>query len=552
MSEFVALHEPCPCGKSSNAYCIREDGSGWCFSCSTNHRSSEAAVEHTEKKPKKKGKGAPLLMGPSKELVKRGIKRDTCEKYGYRTVEDEHGETVQVADYCDEHGTVVAQKVRNGAKEFHIRGDAKQMRLFGQHLWKTGGKRVIVTVGEIDALTVAQALVTWPVVSLPNGASNARKALEQSLEWLNSHDEVVLWFDNDEAGRKAVESVIDLFPPGKLRSVTTPGAKDASDLAQEGKWKEIVSASWEAKEVRPDGVINGAELWDVVQRDVPVGTPFPWPSLNGVLRGMQAGQVILFTAGSGQGKSALVREIAFNLAVQQKQRVGYIALEESVTRTARGFMALHLDKPIHLPGVTCSPEDLKAAFDATLGTGRFYLLDHFGSLDSDVLLSRMRFLVKGNGVRYIILDHVSIVISGSDEMDDERRSIDKLMTKLRQFSEETGAVLLLVSHLRRPAGDRGHEQGAETSLSQLRGSHSLAQLSDVVIGAERNGQHDDPDMRDVSVLRVLKNRTTGETGPTTALRYSKVTGRLREIPFNIGEDGEVVVETEAERVSDAF
>jgi twinkle protein len=551
MSEFVALHEPCPCGKSSNAYCIREDGSGWCFSCSTNHKSSEAAVEHTEKKPKKKGKGAPLLMGPSKELVKRGIKRDTCEKYGYRTVEDEHGETVQVADYCDEHGTVVAQKVRNGAKEFHIRGDAKQMRLFGQHLYRTGGKRVIVTEGEIDALTVAQALVTWPVVSLPNGASNARKALEQNLEWLNSYDEVVLWFDADDAGRKAVESVIDLFPPGKLRSVTTPGAKDASDLAQEGKWKEIVSATYEAKDVRPDGVVNGADLWDLVSRNTPVGTPYPWASLDGVLRGLQAGQLVTFTAGSGIGKSAIVREIAYDLAITQGQKVGYVALEESVGRTARGFMGQWLQRPIHIPGVAATEAELRAAFDATLGTGRFFLFEHFGSLDSDVLLNRLRFLNKANGVRFLVLDHLSIMISGLD-IDDERKNIDKTMTNLRSFTESTGATLLLVSHLRRPSGDRGHEQGAETTLAQLRGSHAIAQLSDVVIGAERNQQHDDSDMRDVTLLRVLKNRVSGETGPTTALRYSRDTGRLTEIPFAHGEDGELTVETEVERVGDAF
>jgi twinkle protein len=112
--------------------------------------------------------------------------------------------------------------------------------------------------------------------------------------------------------------------------------------------------------------------------------------------------------------------------------------------------------------------------------------------------------------------------------------------------------LMLVSHLRRPQGDRGHEQGAETTLAQLRGSHAIAQLSDVVVGAERNQQHDDPGMRDVTLLRVLKNRVTGETGPTTALRYSRDTGRLTEIPFSYGEDGELVVQSGAESVVDAY
>ena len=133
----------------------------------------------------------------------------------------------------------------------------------------------------------------------------------------------------------------------------------------------------------------------------------------------------------------------------------------------------------------------------------------------------------------IILDHLSILVSGQEDNGDERKSIDILMTKLRSIVEETNIGLLLVSHLRRPAGDRGHEDGREVSLSHLRGSASIAHLSDSVIALERNQQAEDPTEANTTILRVLKNRYTGDTGIACRLHYDKETGRMTEInnPF---------------------
>jgi twinkle protein len=101
------------------------------------------------------------------------------------------------------------------------------------------------------------------------------------------------------------------------------------------------------------------------------------------------------------------------------------------------------------------------------------------------------------------------------------------MTKLRMMVQETNIALFAVSHLKRPDG-KGHEEGAATSLAQLRGSGSIAQLSDIVIGAERNGQADEENERNTTRIRVLKNRYSGLTGPACSLLYTKDTGRMLE------------------------
>ena len=204
--------------------------------------------------------------------------------------------------------------------------------------------------------------------------------------------------------------------------------------------------------------------------------------------------------------------------------MGYVALEENIRRTARRFVGMELNYPVHIDRGPFTDEQISTAFEATLGTGRLFLYDHFGSLDPTVLLNRIRHLVTGCGCNWIVFDHLSILVSGLDQ-GDERKAIDQTMTKLRSFVEETGCGMLLVSHLRRPVGDKGHENGAQTSLSQLRGSHSISQLSDICIGLERDQQAED---NSGTTVRVLKNRFTGWCGVAGTVNYNEKTGRMLE------------------------
>ena len=205
-------------------------------------------------------------------------------------------------------------------------------------------------------------------------------------------------------------------------------------------------------------------------------------------------------------------------------RVGYIALEESIQRTLQGIIGVEVSRPLHFEDNLAEDEELKAAFDRLLGTGRLFLYDHFGSIDPERLVEQIQYLATAEGVDVVILDHLTIVVSGIADLD-ERRALDVTCTKLRQVVESSGVGLIIVSHLKRPEG-KGHEEGAQVTLGSLRGSHSIAQLSDIVVAAERN-QQGDPAERSELQLRVLKNRFSGTTGPVDKLLYDQGTGRLK-------------------------
>lgn len=516
-SEFID-HEPCPACGSSDALARWDDGHAKCFSQGCGYSEPPFHQRRKQNKPHHK-----LITGEVQALGKRHVTLVTCEKWDYRIGRFEN-QKVHIANYRNQKGDIVAQKIRFADKSFKFLGNPKAVSLYGQWLWRDSGKMVIVTEGEIDALSVSQLQNhKWPVVSVPNGAQGAKKAIQRNLDWLEQFETVVFMFDNDRQGREAAAECALLLSPGKAKIASLP-LKDANDMLVAGRGRELLDAIWEAKTFRPDGIIQGSELWELINRnEADESIPYPWLGLSEKTHGLRKGELVTFTAGSGIGKSLTCREIAYHL-LQQNQTIGYIALEENVRRSALGLMGLHLSKPLHLNREAVSDEDLRLAFEKTLGTGRVFFYDHFGSINSENLLRRIRFMARGFNCDWIILDHLSIVVSGIGD-GDERRMIDNTMTALRSLVEELGIGLILVSHLKRPEG-KGHEEGAPTSLSQLRGSGAIAQLSDLVIGLERNQQ--DEHNANLTLVRVLKNRFSGETGVACHLRYDPDTGRLNE------------------------
>jgi twinkle protein len=254
---------------------------------------------------------------------------------------------------------------------------------------------------------------------------------------------------------------------------------------------------------------------------------YPFEGLNKLTYGIRKAELVTVTAGSGLGKSQFLREIIWNMIETTESRIGLMFLEETNAKTGLSIMSLAANKPLHLPDTKATQQEKDEAFEATLGTDRLFLFDHFGSSDVDNIVNRVRYFAKVVGCEYVFVDHISIIVSAQSN-GDERKALDEIMTKLRMLVQETGISLIIVSHLKRPE-NKGHEEGAATSLAQLRGSGSIAQLSDMVVGLERNGQAEDMRERNTTRVRVLKNRFSGTTGPACQLLYHHETGRMTEI-----------------------
>lgn len=193
------------------------------------------------------------------DIAPRGINKDTCVKYGYQ-IGELNGKPCHVANYRNLDGTQVAQKYRFADKSFHCNGSPNYF--FGQNLWPNGGKKLVITEGEIDCLTVSQLQGNkWPVVSLPSGAQSAKTIFKKQLEWLSSWQEVVVMFDEDKAGREAAESVAHILPAGTCK-IARLSMKDPNEMLLANKGEEVIQAFWNAKVWRPDDIVDGTELYD--------------------------------------------------------------------------------------------------------------------------------------------------------------------------------------------------------------------------------------------------------------------------------------------------
>ena len=535
----------CPDCSSSDAYTTYHvDGHSYCFSCETfTPYSGEYKEMETQKVVEIINNSSSTLKssGIIDAISERRIAKETARVYNTQIKKTGSMTTHHIYQYFDNNNVHVANKIREvQSKKFWSEGNLAGSGLFGQNIFGKAGKYITVCEGEIDAMSAYELLGSkWPVVSIKNGAASAFQNCRDSFEYLNKFEKVVLCFDNDKPGKEASLKVAELFEPNKCL-IMNMELKDANEYLKTNQREKFNSTWWNSKTFTPAGIVNLAELGETLYDEKFCETVlYPWSDLNDKTYGIRTGELVTFTSGAGMGKSSIIRELMHHIMKNTKDNIGVLAMEENIRNTAFNIMSVEANERLYIKEIRdrFDRKQLQEWQDKTIGSGRYFAFDHFGSLSNDEILSRIRFMAKALDCKWIVLDHLSILVSGQEDTD-ERKSIDILMTKLRALVEGTNIGLLLVSHLRRPSGDRGHEDGKEVSLSHLRGSASIAHLSDSVIALERNQQADDPVEANTTTLRILKNRYTGETGISSRLHYNKESGRMTEInnPFMENEE----------------
>lgn len=511
-------HLPCPKCSSSDAYSIDPKTLwGKCFSCGYNQPPDEVATRTD--KPAKSGKNPPTeLTNVYRPFASRGLKEETIRRY---RVDIPGGQANYEAKYpLFKDGQHVANKVRLPDKKFLFEGVPQDTNLFGQHCFEpASAKAVTVTEGQDDAMAVYQMMGSkYPCVSV-HSASTAKKDILNAFEYLNSFESIFLCFDNDEAGKKAVREVTELgFPLGKLRVMTPRGYKDANEYLLAGKGEAFSREWWQSPTFKPDGLRLGSEMWeDIINRKESFTTLYPFDGLNEKTFGIRLSELVIVTADTGVGKTSIIKHIEHKLltdkeVVENNYGVGFLHLEEPNGDTALGLLSVHNSTPYHLPNVERPDAELRKAFDDLLNNNRSILWDHFGSNSVDAVLGKVRHMV-ALGCKYIVLDHLSIVVS--DQSGDERKQLDEIATKLKTLTMELDIAVIAIIHTNR--------QG------QIRGTAGVEQLANIVIRLERDKTDADEWRRNITKVTVEKNRFCGYTGPASYLWYNKDTARLTEI-----------------------
>jgi replicative DNA helicase len=242
-----------------------------------------------------------------------------------------------------------------------------------------------------------------------------------------------------------------------------------------------------------------------------------FPKLMDKLHGFRLRELVLLTSPSGVGKST-VCSIFASAFMEAGEKLGMIYLEETNKETMQRLIAAKL-KVNYLefknnPLQVTTKEKIQAAYDEIVNNDQLVMLGHFGSLPVSELMAKIKHMHLVEGCNFIILDHLSLVISGS-AVKDERKELDMVMTELAAFCAANDVCIIAVSHINRSAaeqfkapklkdGEEPKPYWVQVSKEMMRGSAALEQLSFVIIGLE---PEINPDRSRGRVrLTVLKNR----------------------------------------------
>jgi twinkle protein len=520
-SSFIRK-EPCPACGSRDNLARYSDGHAFCFGCD-HYEPGDGSPSPSQHRRKITMEDA--LTGTFVPLKARAITEETCRKFGYMVGTNRAGKAVQIAPYYDADGNLVGQKTRTADKEFKFLGSSKDAILFGQHLWPSSGRRVVVTEGEIDCMAVSQAQGNkWPVVSIPNGAQGAKKSLAKQLEWLNGFEEVVLCFDMDEPGRKAMAECVSLFPAGKAKTVELP-RKDPGEMLAAGEGDKLVNCIWSAKTHRPDGIVTLGDIKADLLKPVEIGLPWWSSRLTELTYGRRYGELYAFGAGTGIGKTDwLTQQIVFDI-VDLNQPVALFFLEQQPKETGKRVAGKMAGRRFHVPNDGWTDQELIDAIEKLEASGKLFLYDSFGVTDWESIRETMRFLHHSEGIRIFYLDHLTALAATAE---DERKALEEIMAEMGGIVKELDCILHIVSHLATPEG-KPHEEGGRVMIRHFKGSRAIGFWCAYMFGLERDQQHEDERFRSITTFRVLKDRYTGQaTGEVIYLGYDRDTGRLFE------------------------
>jgi twinkle protein len=547
----LKYHSPCQaCGSKDNkAVYEHDDGelSAYCFGCGDYNVEGSLPIINNKEYDMSLETVQDVNKFPTRGFKERCITKDVADKYGVKVgYSESDGSTIEYHYYpTTRKNEVVGYSRREvSTKKFIAIGDTKNdVQLFGQSLFQQGAKKLVITEGELDAMSVQQMYANknneYPVVSITNGVGGAKKQIAANLDWINSFEEVIFMFDADEVGKNAASECAKLIRTGKAKIANLGRhGKDASDYLVSQHLRELDDSVWRAEKYSPSGIINSASTWEEFSKDMredSVLYPACFCDVNTLTYGRRTGELTIFTAGTGTGKSSFIKEDIYHLLTTTEHQIGVVSLEESVKETLDGIIGLHVNKRINLPDTPFDRKgkEGKEAWDAVAGTGRFTLLDHQGSLADNSLMDKIEYLA-ATGCKFIYLDHITIAVSEVDG--DINRGMDRVMSDLLKLCKKFDVWVGVVSHLRKTGiGSISYEEGADVTEDSLKGSGSLKQIAFQIIAFSRNKYAETEDERNQVKLTVLKNRFTGKTGYAGSAKYNDVTGRLHSTKMRADE-----------------
>ena len=544
MSGNFIRHEACPKCNSSDAFAIYADeGGGYCFSCGH----TKPSKDYLEKNgfgyewKEEDGMGIEFNVEVHNQIKAetgldskdyRGIRTEISKYFGVRYQYDETDGSVTKSLYpCTKGGEISGYKVRVHPKDF--RGSygetGKDCDLFGQFRFKTHSGIILVVGGEVDQLSAFQMLKDAQkdnrfdpvaVVCSTIGETAAAKQVQQQYEWFAGAKKIIVAMDNDEAGRKATEAVVDVLPKGRVH-VMNLRYKDPNEYLKNGKSNEFITDFWAAKPYTPGDVVGSSSLAEKIMESATL-EKIPLPPFMHKVQELMAGgiplsKIVNLGSFSGAGKSTIADECVYFWAFNSPYKIGVVSLESDAGEYGTKLLSRHIGRKIDLiSDVSEKVEFLKSDYVQSKqeelfykdGQDRFMLIDERdGGLES--LKKQVDNLVIKCDCKVIILDPLQDILDGLSNEDQAM-----FMKWQKGLVKSHKVTFININHVRKSSGgSQANSTGASIHEEDFAGSSSIFKSAACNLLFTRNKEAECPIERNTTIMKMTKCRWTGRTDP---------------------------------------
>lgn len=543
---------------------LQDDGTidSYCFACQTYYPPEETKkVDYDPKRQKTpeeiQEEIEEVQSYPVVDIVERKLRKGTLSYYNAHVSMSEKDGVTPTAIYwpITKEGRLTGYhvKVMKPNKFVFNLGDCKGGDLIGWEQAKaTGAYRLIITEGPEDMASVARVFeqhgkpeLQPAVVSLPRGSGSTKAVLTKHLNDIHRFfKEVVLCFDEDESGRKALQEAMLILPYAKSAKLPY---KDANECVMQGAAKALYTQlAFKIDTPKNTKLIFGYQIHEEAKKPPTFGEyTWPFPKMNEVLRGLRLGETSYGGSGVKMGKGELRNEIAAHIIKEHDAKVFMASFEEGNAKTYKKLAGKLASRIFHDPTIPFDEDAYEEA--GKLLKTNLMMVNLYQHADWNSLKSDMR-EAWNEGATMFFIDPLTNLVNGIASGDAN--------THLQAISQDSASMALdwkvhiqFYTHLKAPEGNisqdareryyaKGqytglgncpHEQGGSVLSTQFTGSRAMMRSCNLMLGMEGNKDPELPEeVRNTRKLIILEEREFGSSG-SFSLFWNKNTGRFKEM-----------------------
>ncbi len=370
------------------------------------------------------------------------------------------------------------------------------LSLFGWHTLPADCREVVITEGEIDAMTWSQ--LGFPALSVPNGATS-EAWIEYEWENLQQFDRIWLNWDNDPAGQRGVKEVARRLGYARTLVFTIPGYKDVNEALQANQPEDFFRrALSSAKPILPEQIKTPSDFKDrVIEKFYPPDNIAPgfFSTLFGEKLGMRPGELTIWTGIAGHGKSVLLSQLMLEAILIGGQKV------------AMGSFEMLGEQSLHRMLCQAESETLvrRERISDILNwlSGRLWIYDLLGNVSPKLILELLEYSYVRHSVKIFVIDSLMKCSVGSDDYDAQRAFLNDLCS----FAKDTRTHINLVAHAR-----KGKDELESPGKLDVKGSSDIINQADNILSVWRNKEKEQ---------ETYKTGKTDTTAPDTVVYCTK-------------------------------